>query len=449
MDGLESAMAEAGSAADPAVLDKTISALDSRVFLMHNVNLRAPVVFTTRWAMSYLRGPLTRQQIKTLMAGRKTRDEGPKTKDAAGPSAIRVEVAAGAASTLVGLVAQPPVLPPGIKQVYLPVTMTEAQSTRAIADRSGGSVSTTEKRLVYEPAIIGIASVQFTDRKLGVDESQDYSLLLPADAETKVVSWKNAHAVKLDPRDLESEPVADAFFVPVLPEGASNARAQSRLATDLTDHLYRTATFDLLSNPTVKLHAHPGESERDFRIRCQQAAREQRDTAIDALRKKYAPKVERIEDRLAREERELAEDKAQYQGRIGEEVLSGLSTVAKFLGVTGRKSKSLSGLSTAASKRRITSSAKADIAESEAEIARLKADVEALNEEMEREIGMLTQVWTDAVDSIQPVQIAAKKTNIDVQMVALAWTPTWEVTYEDARGRSRTDAVPAYEVEQA
>ncbi len=98
MDGLEGAMAEAGSATDPAVLDKTISALDSRVFLMHNVNLKAPVVFTTRWAMSYLRGPLTRQQIKLLMGGRKTKDEGRKTKDQGAGAGAAAAVSARAAS---------------------------------------------------------------------------------------------------------------------------------------------------------------------------------------------------------------------------------------------------------------------------------------------------------------------------------------------------------------
>ena len=50
-----------------------------------------------------------------------------------------------------------------------------------------------------------------------------------------------------------------------------------------------------------------------------------------------------------------------------------------------------------------------------------------------------------AAADIQVTKIAPKKTDIDVQMVALAWTPTWEVTYEDSRGRSRTDAVPAYQ----
>ena len=203
MDGLESAMAEAGTAADPAVLNKTISALDSRVFLMHNVNLRSPVVFTTRWAMSYLRGPLTRQQIKTLMAPRKAQDTGRKADGAATDAkAARGSAAASATGAASGLVAQAPVLPPTIKQTYLPMTLTEGQSMRKIADKVGGNVTPTDKRLVYAPALIGFASVRFVDRKLDLDESQDITLLLPLGEAGKVISWKSAQAVKLDPRDL-------------------------------------------------------------------------------------------------------------------------------------------------------------------------------------------------------------------------------------------------------
>ena len=71
LDGLEGALAQGGACTDRGELDRLISALESRVFLLHNVNQSSPVVFQTRWAMSYLRGPLTRQQIKTLMADRK------------------------------------------------------------------------------------------------------------------------------------------------------------------------------------------------------------------------------------------------------------------------------------------------------------------------------------------------------------------------------------------
>ena len=164
---------------------------------MHNVNLKAPVVFQTRWAMSYLRGPLTRQQIKQLMAPRKaTPALAPAA--SAGRSRLRRPRRRGA-DCPDGLVAQPPVLPPGIKQVYLPVTLTESQSAKAIADRVGGAVTPSEQQLVYEPALIGFATVRFTDRKLAIDESQDITSLAALETDSKLISWKDAAPLKLDP----------------------------------------------------------------------------------------------------------------------------------------------------------------------------------------------------------------------------------------------------------
>jgi hypothetical protein len=445
MDGLESVLAEAGTISDRSVLDKTISSLDSRVFLMHNINLKSPVVFTTRWAMSYLRGPLTRRQIKTLMEGRKAAAE--LARPAGQPTAAVASIRAGA--TVAGLVSQPPVLPPGMTQVYLPLAVAENQTARMIADRVGGAVMPSAKRLVYEPALIGFASVRFTDRRRGVDERRDFSLLLPVSEERRIISWRDAVPVEVTPRELDDRPESAALFVAALPAGVNDARAVSSLAGDLADHLYRNQTFALAHNPALKLHALPGESERDFKVRCQQAAREQRDAAVDKLRDKYEVRLKRLETRLAREEREFEEDKAEHRGRVGEEVLSGLATVAGFLGVLGRRSTSLRGLSTAASKRRISSSAKADIAESEAAIARLQADIEELKQDMEHDAHELTEQWASIAEGIEHIAVAPRKSDIDVQMVALAWAPAWEVTYEDARGRSRTDSIPAYRTQSA
>jgi hypothetical protein len=451
MDGLEGAMAEAGSLADRSVLDKTISALDSRVFLMHNVNLKAPVVLITRWAMSYLRGPLTRQQIKTLMAPRKAQDAGRKAADGAttDAKAARGSAAAFATGAASGLVAQAPVLPPSIKQTYLPMTLTEGQSMRKIVDKVGGNVTPTDKRLVYAPALVGFASVRFVDRKLDLDESQDITLLLPLGEAGKVISWKSAQVVQLDPRDLADWPEDDAFFLPNLPDAVTNVKAFSGLASGLADQLYRGQSFSVAYNPALKLYGRSGESERDFKIRCQQAAREQRDAAVDKLRDKYQVQLERLQDKVAREQQDLAENEGQLKGRIGEEVLSGLATVAGALGVFGRRRTSLSGLTTAASKRRITAQAQANIAESKADIARLQAQMEQLKGEMEEDTNQVTQQWTAATEAVQQVKAAPRKTDIDVQLVALAWAPTWEVTYDDARGRSRTESVPAYLVEEA
>jgi hypothetical protein len=386
--------------------------------------------------MSYLRGPLTRQQIKSLMAPRKASATTAASAASGGGRTAAREVAAPE-----GLVAQPPVLPPGSKQVYLPVTLTEGQSVTAIADRIGGAVKPTGKRLVYEPALIGFATVRFVDRKLAIDESVDLTLLTSGGGDSALLSWKDAVQLKLDPRDLAAAPEEDAFFVSNLPEGATQAKALSRLSGDLADELYRTQGYELAYNPTLKLYGRPGESERDFRVRCDQVAREQRDSEVDKLKTKYEAQLDRIQDRLAREQGDLAEAKSTYKGRQTEEVISGLETVAGLFGLFGRRKKSLTS---AATKRRMASTAKANVAESEADIARLQAQVEDVKSQMEQDADALTEQWTSAAADIQTTKIAPKKTDIDVQMVALAWTPNWEVTYEDSRGRSRTDAVQAY-----
>ncbi len=428
MEGLEGALSSAGVSVDTNDLDKTIASLDSRVFLLHDINLKSPVIFQTRWAMSYLRGPLTRQQIKTLMAPRKASATAAASAASGGAAAPARTVAAPAAPE--GLVAQPPVLPPGSKQVYLPVTLTEGQSVKAIADQVGGAVNATEKRLVYEPALIGFATVRFVDRKLAIDESVDLTLLASGRGDSALLSWKDAARLKLDPRDLAAAPEENAFFVADLPDGVTNAKTLSKLAGDLADELYRTQGYELAYNPTLKLYGRPGESERDFRVRCDQAAREQRDAAVDKLKTKYEAQLDRIEEKIANEQQDLSEAKAMYKGRQTEEVLSGLESVAGMFGLFGRRKRlSMSG---AATKRRMASTAKANVAESEADIARFQAQVEDIKSQMAQDADALTEQWTAAAADIQVTKIAPKKTDIDVQMVALAWTPNWEVTYEDS-----------------
>lgn len=71
LEGLESASASAHAEFDKGKLDTMLSGLSQRIFLMNNVHEDAPVVFESRWAMSYLRGPLTRDQIKKLMDGKR------------------------------------------------------------------------------------------------------------------------------------------------------------------------------------------------------------------------------------------------------------------------------------------------------------------------------------------------------------------------------------------
>jgi len=215
------------------------------------------------------------------------------------------------------------------------------------------------------------------------------------------------------------------------------------MATDLTDHLYRNQAFTLLYNPTLKVYANPDETERDFRARCQLVAREKRDALVDDIRKKYDVKLQRLADRKAKQEEDLVDSKAQLTGRVGEEILSGLDSVAGLFGLFGRR-KSVSSLSKVATKRRITAKAQADIDKTKAEIARLEEDLATLQSDMEAEMSEATDEWTQAAEQIEEVKVTPRKSDIDVHLVTLAWMPSWEVSYQDSRGLARTDTVPAY-----
>ncbi|OQA40860.1 MAG: hypothetical protein BWY52_02758 [Chloroflexi bacterium ADurb.Bin325] len=336
-------------------------------------------------------------------------------------------------------------LPPGIEARYLPVAVSQRDAGRAINDLVGAQITVAEQQLVYRPALVGFATVRFLDRRIGLDEERDLAFLLAEPRDLKLVSWRDAEPLDLDLQDLDSAPAEGAFFAADLPEGASTPRTYTGLQSGFADYLYRSEAFKLPYNRTLKLYAEAGESEREFSVRCQEAARAARDKAVDALHDKYEAKLQRVAEQLERATRALDENKAKYRGRMGEEVLSGLSSVIDALGILGRRSRSLSGLTRAATRRRISSSARASVTNSEADVERLQASFDALKAEMEREAEGLTAQWSSAAGDIEEVVVKPRKTDVKVHGVALAWAPSWEISYEDVRGRLRSESLAGYQ----
>ena len=153
LDGLEGAAGSAGQGFDRAALERILAGLSTRVFLMNNVHEDHPVVFESRWVMSYLRGPLGRPEIKRLMDAYKSAHPGQSEPAArqsepaarqSGPAASQSAITADQSA-----VATPPVLPPGIDQYFLPVR----------GSATGGT------RLVYTPMLLGVAQVRAGGRR--------------------------------------------------------------------------------------------------------------------------------------------------------------------------------------------------------------------------------------------------------------------------------------------
>jgi len=443
LDGLQSVSAAAGSAMDRAQLDRIISGLASRVFLLHNVHEEQPVIFQTRWAMSYLRGPLTRPQVRQLMA--EVKAEAP---PAAAPALERGRPEAAAAPAAGVATVEPsgysrtvPALPPDLPQALLPVQISSGAAVAKLEDELGHRVEAVEATVVYEPRLLALGNVHFVDRKRRVSESRKVGLLVqPQDLGT-FVRWQDAAPTDLDPGQLANRPEPDALFATIPGELSTSSKLKD-LHRDFSDYLYREQVLELYHNVELQLYSRPGESERDFRIRAQQVAREKRDEEVEKLRKKYQRQLDQLQTRLGREERELSEDQAKYEGRKREELLSAGETVVGMLGVFGRRR--TTGLSRAATKRRLTEQARADIEESEAEIDRLQQEIQDMRRMMQDEAEAIGQRWTATVDQVETYGIKPRRQDVEVEVVALAWAPYWEIRHPAASGKMSHERVPAW-----
>ncbi len=440
--GLKGALAEAGSK-NKTDYGALISQLDSRVFLMHNVHEDRPVVFHTRWVHSYLRGPLTRPQVSRLQT---KQDVAP----AATPAVVESNISEDAppareatpgADAPPGYSATQPGLDPAIQQVFLPVRLEERAALEAIKRRMG-DVENPTLDLVYDPVVVGAASVSFVDRKTNIDVTRELLIAVDAPDDRGSVSWADGERLNLPLKTLRSKPeTVDSdkgpFFTTV-PEGANSAKELTTLRKDLSDWLYYNERLPLQSHPKLALTQRPDESDRDFHVRLQQAAREARDADIDTLKAKFAKKIDAIEAKKTKEARELDEDQLDYSQRqqaewvnIGESVI-GL--------VVGRRSSR--ALSSAMTKRRMTAKAKADINESIEQIATYEKELEQLNDELSTEIAAITGAWDAAHEQLEVKEFKPRRADVQMELIAVAWRPSWHVRYREG-AIERTLKLPA------
>ena len=421
LDGLEGAAAATGSQFDRKDMDQIISGLGSRVFLMNNTHEDQPVVFQSRWALSYLRGPLTRDQIKRLMdpyrqsaAVNQMAAPAASVRPAqqADMSAAAVPAVQASAATPASQVARgtPPTLPPEIPQFYIPV-------------RGRGAANSS---LVYQPRLLGTAKISFIDTRNKVNLAKDMIFITPILDEAIPVNWDDAQELEVAANDLEKSPEAGAKF-PSLPAVAGNARSYAAWNRDFSSWLYGSQSLELFSSPSLNQSSKPDESERDFRVRLQLAAREQRDQATETLRKKYAPKFAALQERQRRAEQAKEREAAQAKQQGLQTAISfGATLLSAF---TGRKALSASTLGKAATAARgvsRTAAANQDIGRADETVEAIKKLQTDLQAQFNEETAALTAKIDPQTESLDTIMIKPRKSDINIQLLAFTWAPYWQ-----------------------
>jgi len=403
LEGLEGASASSGKKFDKQGMEQLLAGLGNRVFLMNNVHEDAPEVFQTRWTLSYLRGPLTRTQIKTLMEPVKRETLGVKreTKETTSPVPTASHFTSHASR---------PMLPPNVPQHFIPVR----------GSQPSGSA------LIYQPMLLGASQVRVSDSKAGVDVTQDVTVLAPISDGAVAVDWDHAMEVGLAVADLESVPSDSAQFGAV-PSAASKAKSYETWNKDFSGWLFRNQNIALFKSPSRKDVSQPGESERDFRVRLQQSGREARDKQSDSLRQKYAPKIAALQDRIRRAGQMVERQQAESRSSQMQVAISvGASILGAFL---GRKTVSATNIGRATTAIRGAGRAikeSKDVGQAEDNVSALQQQLAALEAQFKSETEALAAATDPLSEQFETVSLKPTKANIAVKLVALAWTPHWQ-----------------------
>ena len=202
----------------------------------------------------------------------------------------------------------------------------------------------------------------------------------------------------------------------------NDVKLMAALQRDFTDWVYRNSSVKARANEALKVYAGPDISRAEFMKACATAAADARDNEIAKKTAQFDRQLRTLEDRLAREQRELTEDQVDYEHRKWEERGNLAELGASLVGLGRKKS-----LSSQLSKRRLTEKAKADVEESVDAIAQYKEQIADLEKQRKEAIEEINDAWGEKVNDITEVTVTPKKTDIFINMFGVAWMPYYLV----------------------
>ncbi len=403
IDALAGSSADAGIGADRAQLERTLASLGNRVFLAHNVHEDAAVLFQSRHTLSYLAGPLTREQIRALSG----------TAPQAPGDAAAARAGAGArADASPALAAELPPASASIGRPALPASLRE----RFVTPTSPAAAGET---LVYRPALFAAAQLHHVDAKARVDVWRRIWLVAPLRGDDSD-PWEGARVLAAAPQLCDAaEP--GAGFTPLSVRACSEA-THDTWRRQLGAQLYRSAALPLYRCAAPNAVSRPEESLGEFRGRLQAQAREARDGEVERLRARHAPKLAALRNRIERAEQSAEREQAQARGQQLDAVVSIGATLVGAL--FGRKLTSTGNVSSAARAVRGVSRAAREQGDASRALARtqdLQAELAALEAEVQAEVLQLERPAREA--SVEAFSVAPRKADLQVEDFALLWIP--------------------------
>jgi len=424
MDGLQSASGNI----DRTEANKLLSNLGKRIFLLHNIHDKGLKLFSTRWAMNYLAGPMTRSQIpalnalagiglpKTVSSSRSAANE-PKTQP------VKPQTAASEAVSTQSI--SKPVLQSGIIEYHLPnnLTLQNAAQTAKVTLTSGSKMVAIE----YHPHLLAQAEVRYLDRKYNLQTMQKKTVLVE-DESGRMIRWENHLSGSVDQDMIERLALPETGYQQI-PVWLSDLKTIKILESDFLDWVYRTDNVKIRASQSLKIFAGPEVSEQEFQSQVNQAIKEIKDLEIEKVKLSYEKKITALEQKLEKEQRDVesAED------RLGQRRLEEVGTHGEMLlSLLSKRKKSISSSLT---KRRMTSEAKNKLENEKKDVENAIENLKAMQEEMNRAIAQVEKDSVSKVSDISEIIVTPMKKDIFIELFGVAWVPYYVVEVDGRNQR--------------
>lgn len=393
LEGLEGAAGQAGQDFDRGKMEQVLAGLGSRVFLMNNVHDGFPTVFQTRWAMSFLAGPLARGQISNLMAGRKA---------AMAPQSEPADAQVAATKPAEPEVPERPVVPSGIEERFI------ACNRRPVADA----------KLVYRPALYGEGSMHFIRAAADLDLWRDAKLIVPCQRGFPNALWEASEALG-DDIDFLDDP-DDRFQFANLPDEMLKKGKYRSYRAQLKEYLYRHECEMIYKTNLVKGYA-PAGDKSDAIAYFTHRLHEERDDAIEKLRDKYESKLKSLE-----KQKRKAQDRVDREAQQSRSswISAGVSAAGALLGgfLGGRRT----GMTTVARGVGYASQQGSDVRRAEEALGDVKDEMEELKEALEEDLDGLAKEYDTSKIELDETKISPRKSDLKVENPIILWQP-WQL----------------------
>jgi hypothetical protein len=411
LDGLVGVSQNGNRTVSRKNIEQLISGLDNRIFLMNNTHEDGLEMFQTRWALSYLRGPLVKDQIKQLMTHmKKSKDffvTKTKLEDLDQPIVSKNDLNNDhpkIKSKTKNEIKEQPILSPGITQYFIPISFLGAKKPN---------------EFIYKPVILGAVSLNFTDTKLAVDIIKDLTFITPIVDGSIPVDWTNSQQIEIDIKTLQKNPESENFME--LPPEASKPANYDSWKKDFIDWLYRNQKLNLFKVKNLKEISKVEESERDFKIRIDTLIREDRDNMTQKLRQKYASKMRSLQEKIQRTEGivRLQQEQAQQQ-KIQTAFSLGSTIIGAFMGrktarySTRRASDVMRGVTRTAKEKNDVNKALQNLQSFQRQFLDLETKFKAEVVEIENKI-------RKNLNDLETITLKLDKKDISVKLLSLTW----------------------------